>query len=126
MTPIKYVGKRPEYTDGTFGTRIHFKHGETKPVPDDAAAKMLRHPDVYVRGEGAAKPDAPTLVDPEKEKEKQDEHALQDARDAVNAMDKPSLISFAQATFGQKLPGNLGVDKMRQKVVGFIDQYGLP
>lgn len=126
MTPIKYVGKRPEYTDGAYGTRIVFKQGETKLVPDEAAKKMLRHPDVYERGEGKANPDAPVLVDPEQKKLEEAERDLQDTRDAIANMDKESLLNFAKANFGQTLAANMKVENMRTKVVGLIDQYGLP
>lgn len=45
-TLIEYVGKRPTYTDGLYGTG-DWKQNEVKPVHDVTATKMLKHVDQY-------------------------------------------------------------------------------
>jgi hypothetical protein len=83
---------------------------------------------------------ANAIVDPPKDdtqqllddaQKKQDEQRLQeDARfallDQLDSMDKTALITWAQDKFKQKIPGNLGEVKVRERAKGFIDQYGMP
>lgn len=127
--PVKYIGVRPEYTDGTYQTGLTFKKDETIMVPEDAALKMLTHKDVYVKGE------VPAEYEPEepKEQEKKDEgdensdEAVQAAKDAINIMNrKQAIIDFAEVNFsGVKLSDRDTLATLKQKVTGFIDQYGL-
>lgn len=133
MTPIKYIGKRPEHTDGAYGTRIQWKQGETKPVPDDVAVKMLRHTDVYTLGDGFEQAIHITSADAEaaerertkKLEESKKEDDIQNLRDSVASMDKDALSSFAQTHFQAKLDSRASVEKMRERVTTMIDQYGI-
>jgi len=43
---VKYIGPRPTYKDGLYGTGA-WEKGQTKDVPADAAMKMFTHPDQY-------------------------------------------------------------------------------
>ena len=126
MLPVKYIGKRPTYKDGTYATGISFEQGETKMVPQDVALKMYGHKDVYEPGiaEGAAPAEAPVST---KAKDADTEQSLQDARDLVSAMqDKKSLIDYAKTNFaGHQIHHSTGIDKVRQTVLGLIDQYGI-
>lgn len=122
FTPIKYIGKRPEYVDGTYGTRIHFLQDETKLVPADKAVLMLKHPDVYIAGEESSELDKPNL--PAKESE-EDESQLQDLRDSISSMNKEGLKEFAQTHYNVKLNGKKGEGTLRQEVIGLVDQFGL-
>lgn len=124
--PVKYIGKRPEYTDGAYGTDIHWNKGETKMVEETVANKLLRHIDQYVRGD--VMPDEPeTVMLNDDESEEENEDAVQDAKDAINAMNrKQALIDFAEVNFsGVKLSTTDNIATLKQKVTGFIDQYGL-
>lgn len=118
MTPIKYIGKRPHHIDGAYGTHIAWKQGETKPVPDDIAIKMLRHSDVYVAGNGEKTPDQPIV-------KKDDSDEDQDMRDSIANMDKDALENFAKTHFSVELDKRQGVDKLRQRVTCLIDQFGM-
>jgi len=117
LTSVKYIGKRPEYTDGAYGTRIHFVQGESHMVPSDIARKMLKHLDVYAPGEE----DAPVAPIPE---EKDPEDDVQDLRDSIAIMDKDALGSYAQTHFGTKLDKRKDVGQLRAQVTGLVDQYG--
>jgi len=44
----------------------------------------------------------------------------------IDKMDKPALRDWTKVKFQQDLPANLGIDKMRDRVKGFVDQYGAP
>jgi len=115
---VKYIGKRPFYVDGTFGTRIMFLQGESRNVPKDKALLMLKHPDVYVPGVA----DAPIAFVPATKTENDD---TQDLRDAVSAMsDKDSLSDFAQIKYGIKLDKRKNIGELRLQTIGLIDQYG--
>lgn len=115
---VMYIGKRAQYVDGAFGTRIEFKQGESRLVPAAKALLMLKHPDVYVPGVA----DAPIAVVPATKTETDD---TQDLRDAVSAMsDKDSLSDFAQIKYGIKLDKRKSIDDLRFQAIGLIDQYG--
>lgn len=116
LTSVKYIGKRPEYTDGTYGTRIHFVQGESRSVPFDKARLMLKHTDVYAPGEE----NAPEAVIPVKDPEDD----VQDMRDSIANMDKDTLNSYAQVHFGTKLDKRKDVMQLRAQVTGLVDQYG--
>lgn len=119
MLSVRYIGKRAQYVDGAFGTRIVFNHGESKMVPADKARLMLRHPDVYVPG----KADAPIAV--VAIAANQDAEDTQDLRDSVSAMsDKESLSFFAQTKYGIKLDKRKAVEDLKLQTLGLIDQYG--
>ena len=115
---VKYIGKRPEYTDGTFGTRIHFVQGESRLVPMDKARQMLKHPDVYVPGDE----DAPVALVPV---DTQEQDNAQDMRDAIAVMDKAALESYAKTYFKIDLDKRKGVESLRSQVTMLVDQFGV-
>ena len=43
----------------------------------------------------------------------------------IEKMDKQALRDWTKQTYKLDLPGNLGVDKMRDRVRGMVDQYGV-
>lgn len=129
---VKYVGRRPTYTDGTFGTRITFEQGETKMVPAEVAVKMFGHPDVYVPGDAP-----PVLATPEdaasaqKAKEDADRNRAQEdleiARDGVRRMTtKRALADFASQNFNVTIDDKKKVDELKTEVLVLIDRFGLP
>ncbi len=115
---VKYIGKRAQYTDGTYGTRITFVQGESRLVPLDKARLMLNHPDVYVLGVE----DAPVAVVPVDTKEQDN---VQDMRDAIANMDKAALESYAKTYFKIDLDKRKAVDTLRSQVTMLVDQYGI-
>lgn len=114
---IKYIGARAEYTDGTYGTRIHWARGESKMVPEDKARLMLKHPDVYIQGDL----DAPT---PKLPAEKDPEEDVQDLRDSIANMSKESLLTYAQTHFNMKLDKRQSVENLRTAAIQLVDQFG--
>ncbi len=115
---VKYIGKRPEYTDGTYGTKIHFIQGESRLVPMDKARLMLKHPDVYEPGEDDA-PVAHVPVDT------QEQDNAQDMRDTIANMGKDALGTYAKTHFKIDLDKRKGVDALRTQVTQLVDKYGL-
>lgn len=123
MTPIKYIGPRATYREGAYGSGIIFTKGETINVEDDILAnKLLRHPDVYVRGDAntAGEVSASKAKDVESEAD-----PLQDARDAIAAMNKDALEVYAKTHFGVDLDKRKSVDSLRAQTTSLLDQYGL-
>ena len=118
LVPVKYIGKRPSYTDGTFGTRINFDRGDSRMVPLNIAKLMLKHPDVYTEGDA----DAPVveIAPPRKE-----EDETQNMRDAVANMDKESLATFAKTHFNASIDKRKAVNDLRIQVTGMVDQFGV-
>jgi hypothetical protein len=116
---VKYIGKRAQYTDGTYGTRILFIQGESRLVPIDKARLMLKHPDVYVPGEA----DAVAAVIPEEQAKKPDDET-QDMRDAIAIMDKVALEAYAKTNFRVNIDRRKNVEALRAEVTGLVDRFG--
>lgn len=121
MTPIKYIGHRPEYRDGACGSGALFKQGETLNIADDSiAAKMLRHPTVYARGE-----DEGGTIFSVAGKDSDDSSETQDARDIVANLDKDALQTYAKTNFSVNVDKRKSVDALRSEVTGMIDRFGI-
>lgn len=115
---VKYIGVRERYVDGAFGSHIEFQRGESCNVPAAIAAKMLKHPDVYVRGDVTARSE---VIDTQ---QTSDEDENQDMRDSIARMDKDALILHAKTHYNVALARQMSVENMRTKVTGLFDQYG--
>lgn len=124
MIPIKYIGQRATYREGAYGSGIVFVKDETINVEDDELArKLLKHPDVYVRGDSEKAVE--TTTSKAKDAGKEDADPLQDARDAIATMTKEGLETFAKTHFNVDLDKRKSIDSLRTQTVGLIDQYGL-
>jgi hypothetical protein len=120
-TPIRYIGKRDTYTDGAYQSHITWTRGETKPVPNAIAAKLLQHPDQYELGDPITE-ELPLL--PVKKPEDTEER-LQEVRYSIQAMTKAGLMSFVQTTFNVKMDKNQSVTAMRAQATQLVDQFGV-
>ena len=139
-TPIKYIGRKPSYTDFVNGSKLTFTPGQTRDIPDDSlAAKFLRQIDIFTRGEQEqaepkpVKPEGPPKDDTEKllkdvQKEKDDilkkDTERNDLVNQIRSMDKSQLDILANDRWGQKLNARLSLENARAKVLQFVDQYG--
>ena len=139
-TPIKYIGRKPSYTDFVNGSKLTFTPGQTRDIPDDSlAAKFLRQIDIFTRGEQEqaepkpVKPEGPPKDDTEKllkdvQKEKDDilkkDTERNDLVNQIRSMDKSQLDILANDRWGQKLNAKLSLENARAKVLEFVDQYG--
>lgn len=128
--PVKYIGRRPTYRDGAYGTGLEFVQGETKLVPTEKARKLLQHPDVYILGEAGtlAQPAAQEVSDKEQQ-ELVTEQRLQEARDEVAAMrEKSAVATFIKTNFAQdvEVGAKVRLDDLKAKATQLIDQFGMP
>ena len=137
-TPIKYIGRKPSYTDFVNGSKLTFTPGQTRDIPDDSlAAKFLRQIDIFTRGEQEqaepVKAEGPPKDDTEKllkdvQKEKDDilkkDTERNDLVNQIRSMDKSQLDILANDRWGQKLNAKLSLENARAKVLQFVDQYG--
>jgi len=124
--PVKYIGLRAQYTDGLYGTGIKWEKGETQMVPEEAAFKLLKHVDQYEMGEMVADVAPEDELDPVEEEDLENtDEAIQMAKDAVNQMrSKKAVVDWVEVTFqGMKLDINEKLAPLKEKAVGFIDQY---
>lgn len=122
MVPVKYVGKRAEYTEGTYGTRIHFKQGETKLVPADKARLLLTHPDVYEPGEVQGAQVAEEVSRPN---DKTTDDLAQETRDSINNMNKAALQTFAKTHFNMEFEAKTSAADIRAQVLNRFEQVGI-
>ena len=128
MTPIKYIGARPTYREGAYGSGLIFTQGKVLNVEDDdLAKKLLKHPDVYVLGEGEEAASAPIVEKTDKTQEKKDkdkEDDAQDNRDTISQMTKNALGTYAKTHFNVDLDMTKKVAELRTQVTGLFDQFG--
>lgn len=122
--PVEYIGPRAQYTDGLYGTRIHWAEvGAVQLVPEAIAQKMVtNNKDVWRLGEysGESTPDAQEKPDTTEADNRQELDTV------IQTMDKVALEGYARINFGQELDRRQSVDTLRQKVKMLIDQYGAP
>lgn len=123
MIAIKYVGRRPRYREGAYGSGIEFTRGETVLVPDDLGVKLLRHPDVYARGADSEAASMHVAAEPDGMRDEED--SLQEIRDSIAMMDKAALEMFAKTHFSVTLNRRQRVDSLRQQVAGLVEQFGV-
>lgn len=140
-TPVKYIGRKPSYTDYVHGSKLTFEPGQVRAIPDDSLArKFLRQVDIFERGDqDQEQAPATTTTEPPKDdtltqletvqKEKDDilEKDMQrnDLVNQIRSMDKSQLDILANDRWGQKLHSRLSVENARAKVLQFVDQYGI-
>lgn len=124
MLAVRYIGHRPEYIDGAYGTKTHFIKGESRLVPADKAKLMLQHPDVYQPGEATSAP-AAAPVALKKPDESDDPTQIQ--RDAIAAMNsKAAVAHFIKVHFNQDLdPSREKLVDLKNTAIGLIDRFGL-
>jgi len=139
-TPVKYIGRKPSYTDFVHGSKLTFEPGQVRVIPDDSLArKFLRQVDIFERGDQVQE-QAPTTMTTEppkddtlsqleavqREKDQANELDKQrnDLLDQVRVMDRSQLDILANDRWGQKLHSRLSLENARAKVLQFVDQYG--
>ena len=139
-TPVKYIGRKPSYTDYVHGSKLTFEPGQVRLIPDDSLArKFLRQVDIFERGDQVQE-QAPTTMTTEppkddtlsqldavqKEKDQANELDKQrnDLLDQIRVMDRSQLDILANDRWGQKLHNRLSLENARAKVLQFVDQYG--
>lgn len=143
---VTYTGRDDPFIDRLYRSGLTFSNGQSRIVPPTLAERFLRHTDVFkrtdemvadpvsVQASTAAQTEPPNddtqkLLD-EAQKNKDGQRLQEDARfallDQIDSMDKTALITWAQDKYKQKIPGNLGEAKVRERAKGFVDQYGMP
>lgn len=139
---VTYTGNDTPFIDRIYRSRLTFDPGQTRVVPIALAARFLRHSDIFEEGgtdgdtaaTAAGQPTGQqpddTAVQLEAAKKSEEELRVQEeARYSVlqqiEKMDKQALRDWTKQTYKQDLPGNLGLDKMRDRVRGFVDQFGV-
>jgi len=118
LLPVKYIGPRETYVDGTYSTYITFTKGETRMVPADVARKMYSHKDVYVPGDDVA-----DVADVKQGTTAEDD--VQDLRDSIASMNKEAVAQFVKAHFNQEVDKRQSVSALRSHATGLVDQFGI-
>jgi hypothetical protein len=121
QVPVRYIGHRPTYKEGAYGTGIIFTKGKSEFVPAKEAALLLKHTDVYQPGDAS---ECGQVVVDRKTTDDSDDPA-QVARDAIAVSGKEALTAYARVHFGVELDPQDTVEQQRVRVTGLIDQYGI-
>ena len=139
---VTYTGTDDPFKDRIYRSGLTFAPGQTRLVPATLAQRFLRHSDVFKEGsageakaakkaeQAQAEQDDTKQVLEQQQQEQEEQRQQEDARfallDQLDSMDKPGLIAWAKDNYKQSIPGNLGLEKVRERAKGFIDQYGAP
>lgn len=134
-TAVTYTGKR-YWTDRLYGSGLDFEPGQTREMPTELARKFLKHADMFSTASVTPAQerkqqeldDTQAKLDAAAQKralKKAEQDRRQDLVDRVNAMDEQSLRDFAKSTYQQEIDGRVhDMAKLREKVIGFVDQFG--
>ena len=134
-TAVTYIGKR-YWTDRLYGSGLDFEPGQTREMPTELARKFLKHADMFSTASVTPAQerkqqevdDTQAKLDAAAQKralKKEEQDRRQDLVDRVNAMDEQSLRDFAKNTYQQDIDGRVrDMAKLREKVIGFVDQFG--
>ena len=134
-TAVTYVGKR-YWADRLYGSGLDFEPGQTREMPTELARKFLKHADMFSTAsvtpaqerKQQEADDTQAKLDAAAQKralKKAEQDRRQDLVDRVNAMDEQSLRDFAKSTYQQEIDGRVhDMAKLREKVIGFVDQFG--
>ena len=136
---VTYTGTDDPFKDRIYRSGLTFAPGQTRLVPATLAQRFLRHSDVFKEGaagevkkakQAQAEHDDTKQVLEQQQQEHDEQRQQEDARfallDQLDSMDKPGLIAWAKDNYKQSIPGNLGIEMVRERAKGFIDQYGAP
>ncbi|EMT1506155.1 hypothetical protein QLK24_001679 [Neisseria gonorrhoeae] len=146
---IKYIGGRAVWRDRIYHTGLVFEDGQVREVSAGAAAKLLRHGDVFAavpgkRVEKADDTEALEKADDTEALEKADDtealekagaseleretaafDAVQDVILQINRMGKDELELYAKANYGQGLDKRKSAENLRGDVVRMVRQFGI-
>lgn len=128
---IKYIGGRAVWRDGIYHTGLVFEDGQVREVSAEAAAKLLRHGDVFVAAPGKRVKKADDTEALEKagalevEREAAAFDAVQDVILQINRMGKDELELYAKANYGQDLDKRKSAENLREAVVQMVHQFGI-
>lgn len=103
--PIKYIGPKRVYVEHLYQTGLTWEPGQVVDVPEEAAVKLLRHPEF----EDMRKNKTPIVVTKEvEEPEEPDEDLLERVPLAnLEGLTKEQLVSYAHRNFGVVLDSSL-------------------
>ncbi|AAW89755.1 TPA: hypothetical protein ACFITZ_001089 [Neisseria gonorrhoeae] len=128
---IKYIGGRAVWRDRIYHTGLVFEDGQVREVSAGAAAKLLRHGDVFaaVPGKRVEKADDTEALEKagasELEREAAAFDAVQDVILQINRMGKDELELYAKANYGQGLDKRKSAENLREAVVRMVRQFGI-
>ncbi|EMU1805313.1 hypothetical protein V3177_001514 [Neisseria gonorrhoeae] len=128
---IKYIGGRAVWRDRIYHTGLVFEDGQVREVSAGAAAKLLRHGDVFaaVPGKRVEKADDTETLEKagasELERETAAFDAVQDVILQINRMGKDELELYAKANYGQGLDKRKSAENLRGDVVRMVRQFGI-
>lgn len=128
---IKYIGGRAVWRDCIYHTGLVFEDGQVREVSAEAAAKLLRHGDVFaaVEGKRVKKADDTEALEKagalEVEREEAAFDAVQDVILQINRMGKDELELYAKANYGQDLDKRKSAENLREAVVQMVHQFGI-
>lgn len=128
---IKYIGGRAVWRDRIYHTGLVFEDGQVREVSAGAAAKLLRHGDVFaaVPGKRVEKVDDTEALEKagasELERETAAFDAVQDVILQINRMGKDELELYAKANYGQGLDKRKSAENLRGDVVRMVRQFGI-
>ena len=134
MPKIRYIGKKAEKADNVAGTGVIWDgNGSVREVPQNAADKLLKHPDVWelVDEKGPKSKPKPAPAEPEEgETEGEESTETEDEPQAsdlppltnINGMDGDQLREYALREFNHTFHHKAGEQKMRDVIVGLMNR----
>lgn len=144
QVPVQYIGRKPEFKDRHYGTKLVFSPGQMRVLPKETAKQFLKHPDMFrvqPKDDKAAKKTGKPAAESSKdddtdellqkakdENNTKQEHEvnIMDLKDQINQMDShESLQEIATRYHEHKLDKRKSIPNQRAEVIGLIDRFGV-
>lgn len=118
---VKYIGKCNK-TDSITGSGLHWEPGQIRNVTPELAERLLRFTDTWEKVEAVVS----VMTQPEEEIGlTQAEKPVEEPLPVIDfhAMDKASLVQFAEREYNVRLDKRLSDESLRHKVIALFGKH---
>lgn len=133
---IQYIGIKPMFVDGLYGSGLTFTPTQRRVVPVSVAEKLLKHPEFRKVVKNNVRVGELQVVDADvnqeaakalikKEKTDEEQNKLFDELEVVNRMNTKGVLKYARENYDMKLDETLGLPKLREEVASLIHRFGV-
>lgn len=115
---IQYIGKCNKH-DSVRGVGLHWEPGQVRSVTVEVAERLLHYKDTWAMVEGNAPQDEPPIGLDKEDKPTEEPLPVID----FHAMDKASLVQFAEREYNERLDKRLSEESLRHKVIALFGKH---
>jgi hypothetical protein len=115
---VQYIGKCNKH-DSVRGVGLHWEPGQVRSVTVEVAERLLHYKDTWAMVDGNESQDEPPIGLDKEEKPTEEPLPVID----FHAMDKASLVQFAEREYNERLDKRLSEESLRHKVIALFGRH---